>query len=104
MQVSPGDKIVPDTLKVLEGTGPNLCGRDLLRYFYLLPTPAFVNQCQGDGNSDAGVSPILAKFSDLFEPSLGLLKGPPSQLQLREGGIPKFYKARPLTYALRKQV
>ncbi|KAG0443823.1 hypothetical protein HPB47_014491 [Ixodes persulcatus] len=43
VRVSLGSKMVSGTLTVLELAGPNLYGRDLLRDFYLLPTPAFVN-------------------------------------------------------------
>ncbi|KAG0425075.1 hypothetical protein HPB47_027735 [Ixodes persulcatus] len=48
IQLSLGDKVVPGTLTVLQCTGPSLCGLDRLRDFDLLPTPAFVNQCQGE--------------------------------------------------------
>ncbi|XP_040360851.1 uncharacterized protein LOC121048498 [Ixodes scapularis] len=43
---------------------------------------------------------ILSGYQDVFSRDLGVIKGPPASLQLKDGVSPKFYKARPIPYAL----
>lgn len=47
---------------------------------------------------------MLNEFQDLFEPGLGSIKGPLVHLYLKEDARPKFMKARPVSYPLRKNV
>lgn len=55
-----------------------------------------------DDNSIAAT--LRAEYADLFSPGLGLIEGPPVHLQLREGTILRFCKARSVPYALREPV
>lgn len=50
------------------------------------------------------MEPILTDYSDVFEPELGLFKVPPAHLYVKEGVVPKFFKARPLPYATKDKV
>nr|XP_050033287.1 uncharacterized protein K02A2.6-like [Dermacentor andersoni] len=47
---------------------------------------------------------ILCEYEDVFAPELGLLKVPPPHLYMKEDAVPKFFKARPLPYAMREKV
>ncbi|XP_075732178.1 uncharacterized protein K02A2.6 isoform X2 [Rhipicephalus microplus] len=47
---------------------------------------------------------IVDDYHDVFSKDLGLIKGPPATLQLKEGAVPKFCKARSIPYALRDRV
>lgn len=50
------------------------------------------------------VKAIFTDYQDIFTTELGLMKGPPASLHLKDGAIPKFCKARSLPYALRDKV
>lgn len=50
------------------------------------------------------VNRLLGEYGDVFSTDLGLIKGPPASLQLKETATPKFCKPRSLPYALRDKV
>jgi hypothetical protein len=50
------------------------------------------------------LSQLLGEFEDVFADSLGVYNGPPVELTLKEGVVPKFYRARPVPMALRAAV
>nr|XP_054922684.1 uncharacterized protein LOC129382568 [Dermacentor andersoni] len=39
-----------------------------------------------------GAAPVMEKFADLFTEGLGLFKGPPARLHIKDGAIPRFCK------------
>lgn len=102
LQVSYKAATVPCSLVVLGCHGPNLCGRDLLQ------------KLNAEGHSLCHVAAltlpkstdttIKEEFADLFTEGLGLVKGPPARLLLRDGTSPKFCKARKVPFALREKV
>ena len=56
-----------------------------------------------------GVPPKLQKLLDkyaktVFKPGLGKLEGMTAKLMLRPEAVPKFYKPRPMPYAMRPKV
>ncbi|XP_070386908.1 uncharacterized protein [Dermacentor albipictus] len=106
--VTYGGKTANATLVVLGCSGPNLCGRDIIQAFQLTGG-SVLNVDVNDGKPPAPdqiaiADTLRAEYADLFSPGLGLIKGPPVHLQLREGTIPRFCKARSIPYALQEPV
>lgn len=101
-------KTVNATLVVLGCAGPNLCGRDIIQAFQLTGGPVLnmeVNNGKLPNNDEISIAAALKEeYADLFSPGLGLIKGYPVHLQLREGTVPRFCKARSVPYALRESV
>lgn len=105
--VSHQDVSVECKLVVLDCAGPSLCGRDLINML----DKAGVSVLQigkgaapGTVQAFSHVNAIRAEYADVFSEELGLMKGPPASLLLKDGAVPKFCKARPLPYALRDKV
>nr|XP_037276788.1 uncharacterized protein LOC119169879 [Rhipicephalus microplus] len=53
----------------------------------------FFTRCQQEGESpiDPMLNRLLGEFEDVFSTDLGLIKGPPASLKLKEIATPKFY-------------
>ena len=47
---------------------------------------------------------IVETFPELFKPRIGTLRGYKANITLREGATPKFYRPRPVPYALQQPV
>lgn len=47
---------------------------------------------------------MLEKYSDIFRDKLGTIVGMKTHINVPENSVPKFYKPRPLAYALQKPV
>ena len=85
-------------LTVVVGSGPSLFGRDWLLHLTL------------DWKSlhHVALSPTLADLLDhhkaLFRDKLGTLKGTTAKLHVYPQSRPRFYKSRPVPYAMRERV
>lgn len=106
-------KITDGTLIVLGCSGPSLCGRDLIRDMNARGAPVFslsgsLPQASVQptmvSSDDQSLELLLEEFTDLFEPGLGTVKGPPVSLHVRSDAQPKFARARPVPYAQRDKV
>ncbi|XP_064487305.1 uncharacterized protein K02A2.6-like [Ornithodoros turicata] len=106
MKVSYREETVEAAVTVLDCEGPSLCGRDLIQKLNLqgIPVLSLSGLRESTSQQSQGLQAFLREFGDLFTPGLGLIKGPPAHLYLKEGAVPKFCKARPLPYALRNKV
>ncbi|XP_077507861.1 uncharacterized protein LOC144118977 [Amblyomma americanum] len=95
------------TLIVLDCTGPSLCGRDLLTLLDRAGVPVLQvgkREAPVAGEAINHINVLRSIYEDVFSEELGLMKGPPASLVLRDGAVSKFCKARPLPYALRDKV
>ena len=88
------------TLTVVEGNGPTLLGRDWLRHLRL--DWATLNHISEVESSE--LKKLLNDRSVLFAEVLGKIKGTTARLYLKEGGRPRFYRARQISYSIRDQV
>nr|XP_037269330.1 uncharacterized protein LOC119161097 [Rhipicephalus microplus] len=81
-------------LIVLNCSGPNLCGRDLISLLHRAGVPVLQPSAQDLLHSTpepaGAVHNIVDDYHDVFSKDLGLIKGPPATLQLKEGAVPKF--------------
>ena len=80
-------------LVVVEGDGPVLLGRNWLVNLQL--------DWQGIKKVYTGVESLLQKYDELFRDELGTLKGITARLVVDENATPKFFKPRPVPYAIR---
>ena len=87
-------------LLVVSGDGPNLLGRDWLGKIKLNWTGIY--NLQGSGNSSC--QQILNKHKALFADELGTVKGTTARFHIQVDVQPKFFKARPVRYALQQKV
>ncbi|XP_040358991.2 uncharacterized protein LOC121047641, partial [Ixodes scapularis] len=82
------------SLTVLDCSGPSLCGRDLLAE--LKDAGMSILQWAGhdsaapDPKCSSSVNNIFSNYQDVFSRDLGVIKGPPASLQLKDGVSPKF--------------
>lgn len=104
LPVSYGDRTVTAPVTVLRQSGPCLCGRDLIQKLNNLGVPVLSLSSSASHEGGLNLEPILTDYSDVFEPELGLFKVPPAHLYVKEGAVPKFFKARPLPYATKDKV
>ena len=91
---------------VVGGAGPSLIGRDWL--FKLKLEWNKIMKINSVANTDEStkheLKALLGKFPDVFKTGLGTMQGITAKLELKDGVIPKFCKARPVPYALQPTV
>lgn len=104
-QVSYGNQTRVCTLHVAHSP---LFGRDLIRMFNLdwdalIPPP--VQDVQQVKNSVAeDLQKLLEEYADLFEVPDGKIKDFQARVALKEDAVPRFMKARPVPFAIKKQL
>nr|XP_037276229.1 uncharacterized protein LOC119169216 [Rhipicephalus microplus] len=85
---------VPCPLIVLDCAGPSLCGRDLIALLSKTSVPigdlTEPDPTASAEPSDPMLNRLLSEFEDVFSTDLGLIKGPPASLKLKETATPKF--------------
>ncbi|CAB3992544.1 Retrovirus-related Pol poly from transposon [Paramuricea clavata] len=57
-----------------------------------------------DKNTSVKVNKLLEKYEKVFHEELGTFSGPKAKIYVAEDASPKYYKARPVPYALREKV
>ena len=85
-------------LHVVDGNGPNLIERNWLSKcrvnlgdIFILDTPSALKE-------------VLKRHSSVFTEQLGCLRGVKVKLSVNSGACPKFFKPRPVPFALREKV
>ena len=101
MEVSYGDQGGHLPSYVVEGEGPSLMGRDWLRQVRLDWKSIGVASM---GGSPSKVEVLLDKYSEVFKDGLGKMRTFEASLHLQPGSRPKFFKARPVPFALKQAV
>ncbi|KAG8174283.1 hypothetical protein JTE90_020770 [Oedothorax gibbosus] len=86
-------------LLVVEGEGPNLCGRNWIELFNILP----VSSCLSVSHENS-IESLLNNHSDVFSSELGKFKDYQINLIVKPDVQPSFYKARTLPFAVRDKV
>ena len=101
VQVTYGDQSKELPLVVVEGQGPSLLGRNWLNALKLnWQTIKALNL----HTTDDQVNLLRQEYSHLFKGSLGKLKGVVVNLEVKEGAKPKFFKPRPIAFAIKEKV
>lgn len=86
-------------LYVVSGNGPELFGRDWLSSIRV--DLQGIHKVQ---TYDPKLQAILDRFPELFNGGLGKAKGIKAELRVKDDAVPKFFKPRPLPFALREGV
>ena len=89
-------------LLVVTGEGPSLLGRDWFSQIKL--DWSQLNHLQTSASSDASCQQILDKHKTVFEEGLGTVVGTTAKFHINPDVQPRFYKARPVPYALQPKV
>lgn len=84
---------------VARGSGPNLIGRD---WFSALNIKVSINFVSSTGISMT--KEMLQKHSEVFKEGLGTYRGEPVTIHLKPDANPRFLKARPVPFAIKKRV
>lgn len=95
--VSCNEKKYTLSLLVVQGNGPALLGRDWIKMLKL--DWSTVNRVKTESTDE-----LCDRYSEVFNPSLGKVKGVKAKLHVVPDAIPKFCKPRPVPYALREAV
>ena len=106
-------------LVVVAGSGPSLVGRYWIRRLGLQwkPEPQIHHvRTETPEKAQRGPEPqilqvkdetlgeILGEFGEVFKDELGRFRGPPARIYVDKEAAPRFFKARPVPYALRGRV
>lgn len=84
---------------IVKGCGPNLLGRDWLRRFKLDWRKILnIQATEGDHRQ------IVERYAEIFREELGTLRGTKATLQVDPLAKPKYFKARPVPYALKEKI
>ena len=84
---------------VVEGSGPNLLGRDWLRVLRLNWKELFKIQVDGN-NQESLLGRLIQQYSEVFQEGLGTFTGPKAKIHVETVAKPKFLKARSVPYAM----
>lgn len=89
-------------LFVVESAGAPLLGRDWLSKIQL--DWAGVKSLYSQGSVKQQVSELKAKYPALFDGTLGKVRGVEAKLELQEGATPRFFKPRPVPFAVQQPI
>ncbi|XP_062400896.1 uncharacterized protein K02A2.6-like [Sardina pilchardus] len=84
---------------VVAGPGPNLLGRAWIKALGM--NCVLINKME---QQELTLQCVLQQKEEVFKEELGTWRGPPAKIYVKEGVAPKFYKPRPVPYAMRKRV
>ena len=96
-----GDQEVNLSALVIRGDGPNLLGRDLLGVIRIKWTQIFKVEAK-QKFVNHGLQWVLEEHKEVFQ--LGTLNGIEAKIYVDEKASPRYLKARPVPYALKKGV
>ena len=83
---------------VVEGSGPNVLGRDWLRVLTLSWKELFKMQIDKD-NQESSLEKLVDRYSEVFREGIGTFKGQ-AKIHVESEAQPKFLKVRPVPYAM----
>ena len=101
VKVTYGNQLKELPLVIVQGQGPSLLGRNWLNVLKLdWQTIKSLNV----GTDQDQVNLLKQEYKHLFQGSLGKLKGVVVDLEVKEGAKPKFFKPRPMAFAIKEKV
>jgi RNase H-like domain found in reverse transcriptase/Reverse transcriptase (RNA-dependent DNA polymerase)/Integrase zinc binding domain/Integrase core domain len=87
--------------------GSSLFGRDLLSKFQMdwsKIKSQCIHQIRSPAQKRLELEALLQEFNDVFDRPIGKIKDFKARITLKDDAVPKFFKARPVPYALREKV
>ena len=85
---------------VVKGKAPNLLGRDWLGVILL----DWNKILQITSDKRSSLPDVLSKYPDAFADGLGTLKGVQAKIYVHSDAKPKYFKARPVPYAMKRNL
>ncbi|UYV72128.1 hypothetical protein LAZ67_9001912, partial [Cordylochernes scorpioides] len=89
-------------LMVVGGEGPSLCGRNCMEALGILPTQPY--KVDMNKVTENNLPTQLHRFRELFKPGYGVFKGVRARLLVDPEMKPRFFKSRPIPYALKEKI
>lgn len=89
-------------LLVVGGSGPSLLGRDWLKVVKL--DWRRIGNVSASQSPESRIASLKEKYKSVFSESLGTITPMKAKLNVRKDAQPKFFKPRPIPYALRERV
>ncbi|XP_043935248.1 uncharacterized protein K02A2.6-like [Protopterus annectens] len=93
------DQVKQLPVMVVAGNGPNLLGRAWLKELEM-----GCLQLHKVEQHVWTLQDVLESNEEVFKEELGTWKGPPAKIYVKENATPRFYKSRPVPYAMKKKV
>ena len=87
------------SLVVLQGSGPNLLGRDWLNHFRI-----DWNGIKAVLQEKDGIRQVLLEYADIFADELGTITPAKAKLTVSPSAVPRFHWPQPVPYALKPLV
>lgn len=88
---------------IIRNGGPPLIGRNGLNLLNL--GICKIRYIDNDvDNSTKSITELINKFKNIFDNSLGTFNKQEIHLRLKDGAVPKFFKARPVPFALKPKI
>ena len=91
-------------LYVVKGNGPSLLGRNWLIDLQVNWKKFFSNSSVNALSEKVFLNEVLNEYKNIFSEGLGTIKGIKADLNLDCNATPKFYKPRPVPYALKDKI
>ncbi|CAC5398917.1 unnamed protein product [Mytilus coruscus] len=94
-------------ITLVKGTGPSLMGRDWLHKLQLNWKSIFkIEQLSHnqEPEKDKELQDLLRKYPQVFKEGLGTLKGTKARIYVDKDATPKYFKTRPVPYALKEKI
>ena len=92
-------------LLIVQGAGPSLLGRDWLRVVKLdWRNIAKVAKVSQSSSLESRVAVLRDRYREVFSEALGTITPFQAKLSVNDGARPKFFKLRPVPFALRERV
>ena len=92
----------------MEGSGPNLIGKDWLNKVKLDWKKLFKIQADRKKNQgkvvEVKLEKLISHYSEVFKDGLGAFTGPKAQILVDKDAPPKFCKARPVPSAMKRKI
>jgi hypothetical protein len=84
-------------------TGSSLFGKDLMGKIRI-DWNSIQSQCLRVKSPVQSLGSLLTEFDDVFGPANGLIKNFKARVVLKDDAVPRFFKARPVPFAVRSKV
>ena len=107
-----GNQRVTLPIVILKANGPTLFGRNWLNSIILdwnellnIQQPVTINHPANKLDVEqTKLNEILEEYKEVFEKSIGTLKNTTVRIKMKNDAVPKFYKARPVPYAMKDRI
>ena len=105
VRVEHNNQVKDLTLYVVKTQGPALFGRDWLHQIQLdWERICAISKEQATQDTQKKLERLIDGYSEVFKDEIGTFKSAKAKLALKEGSQPKFFKARPVPYAMKPKV